>query len=76
MGRKIIEAVIENGKIQYVDKKLPKGRLKVHLIYDVVEEAIPENEITNIVRETLGIYKDIDVETEARKLRMNWERNV
>jgi len=76
MGRKIIEAVIENGKIQYVDKKLPKGRLRVHLIYDVVEEAIPENEITNIVRETLGIYKDIDVETEARKLRMNWERNV
>lgn len=76
MGRKIIEAVIENGKIQYVDKKLPNGRLRVHLIYDVVEEAIPENEITNIVRETLGIYKDIDVETEARKLRMNWERNV
>ena len=76
MGRKIIEAVIENGKIQYVDKKLPKGRLRVHLIYDVVEEAIPENEITDIVRETLGIYKDVDVETEARKLRMNWERNA
>ena len=76
MGHKIIEAVVENGKIKSVDKKLPDGRLTVHLIYDVVDEAPAENEIANIVRKTSGIYKEIDVETETGKLRMNWERNV
>ncbi len=76
MGHKIVEAIIENGQLKYVDKKLPDGRIKVHLIYDVVEETLPESEMERIVRETSGIYKDIDVEAESRKLRRNWERNV
>lgn len=76
MGHKIAEAIIEDGQIKFVDKKLPAGKLKVHLIYDVVEETIPENEVTRIIKETSGIYKDIDVEAESRKLRMGWERNV
>lgn len=63
MGHKIAEAIIENGQIKYINKKLPPGRLKVHLIYDAVEE-------------TSGLYRDIDVEAESRKLRESWERNV
>ena len=60
MGHKIIEAVIENGKIKYVDKKLPDGRLTVHVIYDSVDEAPPENEIADIVRKSSGIYKGVE----------------
>ncbi len=76
MGHKIVEAIIENGQLKYVDKKLPAGKLRVHLVYDTVEEAILETEIEKIVKETSGIYKDIDVEAESRKMRANWERNV
>jgi hypothetical protein len=76
MGHKIAEAIIENGQLKYVDKKLPDGKLRVHLVYDAVEEAILETEIEKIVKETSGIYKDIDVEAESRKLRATWERNV
>lgn len=76
MGHKIAEAIIENGKIKYVNKKLPAGRIKVHLIYDAVEEITPEIEVAKIVKETSGIYKDIDVEAESRKLRTGWERGV
>ena len=76
MGHKIAEAIIENGQLKYVDKKLPAGKLRVHLVYDAVEESIVETEIDQIVKETSGIYKDIDVEAESRKLRANWERNV
>jgi hypothetical protein len=76
MGHKIAEAIIENGQLRYVDKKLPAGKLRVHLVYDTVEEAIVETEIDKIVKETSGIYKDIDVEAESGKLRAMWERNV
>jgi hypothetical protein len=76
MGHKIAEAIIENGQLKYVDKKLPAGRLRVHLVYDTVEKAIVETEIDKIVKETSGIYKDIDVEAESGKLRAMWERNV
>lgn len=76
MGHKIAEAIIENGQIRYVNKKLPRGRLKVHLIYDDTKEVVPETKVAEIVRKTSGIYKDIDVETESRKLRASWERNV
>ncbi len=80
MGHKIAEAIIENGQIKHVNKKLPCGKIKVHLIYDDMEETLPEVEVARIVRETSGIYKDVDVdvdvETESRKLRTNWERNV
>ena len=76
MKHKIAEAIIEDGRLKYVDKKLPSGRIKVHLIYDAAEETISETEATRLVRETSGIYKGIDVETESRKLRRGWERNV
>lgn len=76
MGHKIAEAVIEDGQLKYIDKKLPAGRLKVHLIYDSVETAISRNDAQRIVRETAGIYKDIDAESESNKLRGEWERNV
>lgn len=74
MGHEIAEAIIENGRLKYVNKKLPGGRIKVHLIYDAVERTPAKTEATRIVRETSGIYKDIDIEAESRKLRRSWER--
>ena len=76
MGHKIAEAIIENGQIKYINKKLPPGRLKVHLIYDAVEETLLETKSIKIVEETSGLYRDIDVGTESGKLRESWERNV
>ena len=78
MGHRIVEAIIEDGKLKHVNKKLPAGRIKVHLIYDVAEKIVPETDAKKIVRDTSGIYKDmdIDVDKESRKLRMDWERNA
>ena len=76
MGHKITEAIIENGQIKHVTNKLPRGKLKVHLIYDTAEEMTEEIEVKKMVEETSGIYKDIDPGAESRKLRMNWERNA
>jgi len=76
MGHKIAEAVIENGVLKYVNKKLPSGRITVHIIYDENREALQEIEIENIVKETSGIYKDVNVELESKSLRDSWERNV
>jgi len=76
MGHKIVEAIIENGRIKYVSKKLPRRKMRVHLIYDTVEESLPEAEVTKLVAETSGIYKNIDAEAEARNLRASWERDV
>jgi hypothetical protein len=76
MGHEIAEAIIENGQIKYINKKLPWGKVKVHIIYDSLEEKTAEVDIEKIVRESMGIYRDIDVESEAKKLRMSWERDV
>lgn len=76
MGHKIAEAIIENRQLKEVDKKLPGGRIKVHIIYDDKEETISETEISRIVKETSGIYKEIDAEAEAKKIRADWERDV
>jgi len=76
MRHEIAKAIIEDGRLKYVNKKLPGGRIKVHLIYDAIEETISETEVARLVRETSGIYKDIDVEAESRELRRSWERNV
>ena len=75
MGHQIIEAILEDGQIKSSNKKLPRGKMNVHLIYDT-EEAFQEADVATIVVETSGIYKDIDVEAEAKKLRLGWERNV
>lgn len=76
MGHKITEAIIENGQLKYIEKTLPSGRIKVHIIYDAIEETLPETEIARIVRESSGLYANIDVDAESRKLRESWERNV
>ena len=78
MGHKIVEAIIENGQIRYVNNKLPDGKIKVHLIYDYdnEEEYYPKTEVAKMVKETSGIYKNIDVEAESKKLRESWERDV
>lgn len=75
MGHKIAEAIIENGQLKHVDKKLPEGEIKVHLIYDVEEEPLAKTLASRIVKETSGIYKNIDVDTESKKLREDWERD-
>lgn len=74
MGHQIIEAIIENGHIKSSNRKLPRGKIKVHLIYDT-EEASKEIDLAKSVVETSGLYKNIDVEAESKKLRSNWERN-
>ena len=76
MGHKIAEAIIENGQIRQINKKLPRKKMKVHLIYDDITENVPRTEIAKIVGETSGIYKHVNVEGEAKKLRKAWERNV
>ena len=74
MGRKIVEAIIEDGQLKHVEGKLPPGEIKVHLIYDM-EEPSDGTEIIKILGETSGIYSDIDADREARNLRQEWERN-
>ena len=76
MGHKIIEAVIENGRIKYASRSLPRRRMKVHLIYDTEEQILSKTEAIKLVQETSGIYKGIDVHVEADSLRGSWERNV
>jgi len=75
MGHKVAEAIIEDGKITYVDKELPHGKLTVHIIYDM-EDVKTVIDHAESVRETAGIYKDIEGDGESKKLRNEWERNV
>jgi len=76
MGHKIAEAIIENGQIRHINKKLPRRRMKVYLIYGDVAESLPRTEIARIVGETSGIYSGVDVEAESTTLRKSWERDV
>lgn len=76
MAHKIAEAIIENGVLKYVNKKLPSGKINVHIVYDEGKEVLQENETQKIVKETSAIYKNIDAEVETKKLRNSWERNV
>lgn len=71
MGHKIVKAIIENGQLKHVDKKLPQGRIRVHIIYDTNGGTPAEHEIIRVVKETSGIYKDIDEKTESKKLRLS-----
>lgn len=72
----MLKLLIEDGQLKHVDTRLPDGRIRVLLIYDVDEENLPKNDVLRIVRGTSGIYKDIDEETESKKLRESWERNA
>ena len=75
MGHKIVEAIIEDGQLKYVNGKLPKGKIDVHLIYDTADEPLREKEMAKNLAETSGIYKEIGAATEAMKLRESWERD-
>ena len=76
MTHKIAEAIIENGQIKHVNKKLPSGKIKAHLIYDEDEEKRTKNDVQKIIKETSGIYKGLDAAEESKKLRESWERNA
>ena len=76
MGHKIIEAIIEDGQLKYVGVKLPKGRLNVHLVYDLSEGKPADQTVDAIIAETSGLYKDLDPEREAKDLRTEWERKI
>jgi len=76
MGHKVAEAIIENGKLTYVDKALPKGKIKVHIIYDMEEEINKADNAALLIKETAGIYKNTDAAHEAKRLRDEWERNA
>ena len=76
MGHKIAEAIIENGKIKYINKELPQKTMKVHIIYDDIEVDIPSGELLKIIKETSGLYKEIDAELESKQIRESWERDV
>jgi hypothetical protein len=76
MGHRIVNAIIENGQLKYIDEKLPGGRLEVHLIYDTADEHFLKGKPKDIVKKTAGIYRGIDATKEAKKLRRNWERDL
>jgi hypothetical protein len=76
MGHRIVEAIIEDGQLKYVAGKLPAGRVKVHLIYDIQKEEGQGRAPENVLAETWGIYKDIDPNLEAKNLRAEWERDL
>ena len=76
MRHEIAEAIIENGQIKHISKRLPRKRMKVHLIYDLTEKSLTKKGIARIVKATSGIYRNVDVEAESRKLRKSWERDV
>lgn len=73
MGHKILEAIIKDGQIQYSDKKLPPGKLIVHIIYDIEIEKTQTENIMDILKETSGLYKKTDVAIESEKSRKSWQ---
>jgi hypothetical protein len=78
MPHVIAEVIIENGKLKYVDRKLPSGKIRAHIIYDAVHEKqgdILKGQAMKIVKDTSGIYRGIDVERECRLLRDEWDRD-
>jgi len=74
MTHKIVEAIIDDGQLKCIGEKLPKGRLKVHLVYDLIEDETGDQTVKKIIAETSGIYRDLDSEFESKKLRIDWER--
>lgn len=76
MTYKIVKALIENGQIKYINKKLPPGRIMAHVIYDELNQINQKKKAQEIVHLTSGIYKNIEPEVESCSLRENWERNV
>ena len=75
MGHQIAEAIIEDGKLINVNKKLPSGKIKVHLIYDEDADSA-KIDLSNLIGETSGIYPEINAEKESIQLREEWHRHV
>lgn len=78
MGHRIAEAIIENGVLKHIDRKLPQGKVKVHIIYDDAEERNAKQDLAMTIEETFGIYKNLkfDAGSESKKLREEWERSL
>lgn len=76
MGHRIIEAIIENGRITYSDHTLPLGKLKVHLVYDIGDASTETDRALSLLKETSGIYKGINGDEEAHALRSGWDRHA
>ena len=76
MGHHILEAILEEGQIKRVSKKLPRGKLKVRIIYETAEKKNSINKKKQIIKDTSGIYPNINVDDEAKAIRKNWERDV
>jgi hypothetical protein len=77
MAHVIAEAIIENGQLRYIDRKLPDGKIKAHIIYDTIEQK-PETKsrTAQILKDTSGIYRKINAKAESRSLRKSWERDA
>ncbi len=74
MGHQIAEAIIENGRLINVNKKLPAGKIKVHLIYDENVD-YSKGDLSCLIGETAGIYPEINAEKESVLLREDWNRH-
>ena len=75
MGHQIAEAIIKNGSLIRVNKKLPSGTIKVHLIYDTDDDMDSSIiDMKKLIRETSGIYPKIDAGKESVQLRNEWTR--
>ena len=74
MGHQIAEAIIEDGRLIKVNKKLPSRKIKVHLIYDD-DIDFSRTDLSSLIKETSGIYPEIDAEKESGQLREEWRRH-
>ena len=74
MGHQIAEAIIEDGRLINVNKKLPSGKIKVHLIYDDDVDFF-RIDLSSLIKKTSGIYPEIDAEKESGQLREEWCRH-
>ena len=73
MGHQIAEAIIEDGRLIKVNKKLPSRKIKVHLIDDDID--FFGIDLSGLIKETSGIYPEIDAEKESGQLREEWCRH-
>jgi hypothetical protein len=77
MAHVIAEAIIENGQLRYIDRKLPDGKIKAHIIYDILEQKPnPKSKTTQVLKDTSGIYGKINAKAESGSLRKSWERDA
>jgi len=77
MPHVIANVIIEDGQLKYVDRKLPAGKIRAHIVYDSVDKGpVSKSNTAKLLRETAGLYKDIKATHESRLLRDEWERDA